>query len=89
LADRFRALVGLSGTSKPFECVGDIGESRTALRLAAARPDRAQTATLHQLAAELSDTSQPAGADLDAAALLQPLGPHFIPADYAPQDLLV
>ena len=89
LADRFRSLVGLTGTSKPFECVGDIGESRTALRLAAARPDRAHTATLHLLAGELTETSHPAGPDLDAAALLQPLGPHFIPADYAPQDLLV
>ncbi len=89
LADRFRALLGLTGTSKPFECVGDVAESRTALRLAAARPDRTQTATLHLLAGELTDTSQPRRPDLDAAALLQPLGPHFIPADYAPQDLLV
>ncbi|MGZ4618980.1 MAG: endonuclease domain-containing protein, partial [Frankiaceae bacterium] len=89
LADRFRALIGLTGTSKPFECVGDIGESRTALRLAAARPDRAQTATLHLLAGELTETSPLEATDRDAAVLLQPLGPHFIPADYAPQDLLV
>ena len=89
LIDRFRALVGLTGTSKPFECVGDVTESRTALRLAAARSDRAGTATLRQLAAELTGLPQPDLPDLDAAALMRPLGPHFIPSGYAPQDLLV
>ena len=81
--------MGLTGTSKPFECVGDVTESRTALRLAAARSDRAGTATLRQLAAELTCLPQPDLPDLDAAALMRPLGPHFIPSGYAPQDLLV
>ena len=54
LADRFRALLGTSAASKPFECVGDVGECRAAAVLAATRPDRAGTALLQALAAEVS-----------------------------------
>ena len=36
LADRFRALLGTSAASKPFECVGDVDECRAAAVLAAA-----------------------------------------------------
>ena len=53
LADKFRSLLGTSPTSKPFECVGEVGECRAAALLAAQRPDRAGTKLLQVLAAEL------------------------------------
>jgi hypothetical protein len=85
LADKFRSLLGTSPTSKPFECVGEVGECRAAALLAAQRPDRAGTKLLQVLAAELDglpELSTP-------AELLRPLGRHFIPDAYAPDDLLV
>jgi UDP-N-acetyl-alpha-D-muramoyl-L-alanyl-L-glutamate epimerase len=85
LADRFRTLLDTSPQSKPFECVGEVGECRAAALLAARRPDRADCKLLQVLAAELSDLT-----DLPTSAeLLQPVGDHFIPDSYAPQDLLV
>lgn len=85
LADRFRTLLGTSPHSKPFECVGEIGECRAAALLAAQRPDRAGTRLLQTLVAELS--TQP---ELSTAAeLLRPMGGHFIPDAYATEDLLV
>jgi hypothetical protein len=85
LADRFERLLGISPGGKPFECVGETGECRAALALAAARPDRAGTRLLHQLAAGLPGQSgQPS-----AAELLAPIGDHFIPDAYAAEDLLV
>jgi UDP-N-acetyl-alpha-D-muramoyl-L-alanyl-L-glutamate epimerase len=85
LADKFRSLLGTSPTSKPFECVGEVGECRAAARLAAQRPDRAGTKLLQVLAAELDGLPQLS----TPAELLRPLGPHFIPDAYAPDDLLV
>jgi hypothetical protein len=85
LADKFRSLLGTSPTSKPFECVGEVGECRAAALLAAQRPDRAGTKLLQVLAAELDglpELSTP-------AELLRPLGRHFVPDAYAPDDLLV
>jgi UDP-N-acetyl-alpha-D-muramoyl-L-alanyl-L-glutamate epimerase len=88
LAARFRALLGTQPGSKPFECVGEIGECRAAALLAARRPDRAGSALLHRLTAELAGLpGVPGQADIDA--LLRPVGDHFIPEEYAPQDLLV
>jgi len=85
LAPKFRALLGTEPDSKPFECVGEIGECRAAALLAAQRPDRAGTRLLQVLAAEVARTpDQP-----DAARLLLPMSDHFIPDSYAPQDLLV
>jgi hypothetical protein len=85
LADRFRALLGTLPDSKPFECVGEIGECRAAALLAAERPDRAGTKLLQALVAELADRP-----DLPVAAdLLRPIGDHFVPDRYAPADLLV
>ncbi len=55
LASRFRTLVGAGGGPKPFECVGDEEECRAAAVLAAARADRARTARLQALAAEIRD----------------------------------
>ena len=85
LADKFRSLLGTSPTSKPFECVGEVGECRAAARLAAQRPDRAGTKLLQVLAAELDGLPQLS----TPAELLRPLGRHFIPDTYAPDDLLV
>jgi len=85
LAGKFRALLGTLPDSKPFECVGEIGECRAAALLAARRQDRAGTGLLQRLAAEVAEMP-----DLPAAAqLLRPVGDHFIPDSYAPQDLLV
>jgi hypothetical protein len=85
LADKFRSLLGTSPTSKPFECVGEVGECRAAALLAAQRPDRAGTKLLQVLAAEL-DGLPPLSTP---AELLRPLGRHFVPDAYAPDDLLV
>jgi hypothetical protein len=85
LADKFRSLLGTSPTSKPFECVGEVGECRAAALLAAQRPDRAGTKLLQVLAAEL-DGLPPLSTP---AELLRPLGHHFVPDAYAPDDLLV
>ncbi|HEX7266415.1 MAG TPA: hypothetical protein VF256_03210 [Streptosporangiaceae bacterium] len=84
LADRFRALLGTSAVSKPFECVGDVGECRAAAVLAARRPDRAGTALLHTLTAQFPAPDQPT-----IEALLRPVGEHWIPDAYAADDLLV
>jgi hypothetical protein len=87
-ADRFRTLLGTSANSKPFECVGEVNECRAAALLAARRSDRANSKLLTELAAEvaaLPDTPSPAA----SAALLRPVGAHFIPAAFATEDLLV
>jgi len=85
LAERFRTLLGTSADSKPFECVGEVNECRAAAVLAARRPDRAAAPLLHSLTAELP--SLPTADDI--AAMLQPVGEHFIPDGYATADLLV
>ena len=85
LADKFRSLLGTSPTSKPFECVGEVGECRAAALLAAQRPDRAGSKLLQVLAAELDGLPQLS----TPAELLRPLSRHFIPDAYAPDDLLV
>jgi UDP-N-acetyl-alpha-D-muramoyl-L-alanyl-L-glutamate epimerase len=84
LADRFRALLGTSAASKPFECVGEVGECRAAAVLAARRPDRADGALLQALAAEFAPPDRPT-----IEALLRPVGEHWIPDAYAADDLLV
>jgi hypothetical protein len=87
LLDVFRTLTGVSGQIKPFECVGDISECRTAALLAHRRPDRGGSAVLDALAGELAGlTAVPI--DEQLAALLRPQGPHRIPDRYAPPDLL-
>jgi len=86
LEDRFRTLVGSGTEGKPFECVGEEGECRAAVRLAAVRPDRGDNKLLHTLAAELGYGSLGDGAA--PAELLRPIGDHFIPDDYLPDDYL-
>jgi hypothetical protein len=85
LLDRFRALVAVGPGTKPFECVGEERECRAAVRLAAARADRAGHALLGTLAAEIG----PASPGEEPAVLLEPLGPHFVPDDYAAEAQLV
>jgi hypothetical protein len=87
LAPRFGTLLGLAPETKPFECVGDVGECRAAILLAAARPDRAQTELLQTLREDVSGT--PTTSPSAPAELLVPIGPHAIPDRYAPPDLLV
>ena len=86
-ADRFRALLGTSASAKPFECVGEVNECRAAALLAARRPDRSESKLLQELAAEvaaLPDAPSPES----SAAMLRPVGAHFIPAAFASEDLL-
>jgi hypothetical protein len=87
LLGRFRALLGTSVEAKPFECVGDIDECRTALALAARRPDRAGNQAIHSLLAELGSAAD--GALKRAPDLFRPVGTHHVPDAIAPADLLV
>jgi UDP-N-acetyl-alpha-D-muramoyl-L-alanyl-L-glutamate epimerase len=79
LAPKFRALLGAG--AKPFECVGEISECRAAALLAAQRQDRADTSLLQELAREVASWPD-APSEAEAAAMLRPVGPNFIPAGY-------
>jgi hypothetical protein len=85
---RFATLLGLAADSKPFECVGDLDECRAALALVAARPDRQRTPLVRTLAERVTDAGD-GWSPAQAASLLAPAGPHYIPDRYAPPDLLV
>jgi len=87
LVDQLRTLTGLSGEIKPFECVGDVDECRVATLLAAAREDRADDPVLQQLAVEVGRLI-PGALQPHVDRLLRPLGPHRIPDQHAPADLL-
>jgi hypothetical protein len=79
----FRALCGL-GRDKPFECVGEAGESRAALAALASMDSWKEHAVVTALLPDLQAVSVP---DLDS--LLQPAGRHFIPqAILSASDLL-
>ena len=86
LEPRFRSLLGDPELVKPFECVGDEGECRVATLLAADRPDRAETALLQALSAEIRANDRPLD---DADELQLALGDHYIPREYAQSDQLV
>jgi hypothetical protein len=75
--DVFSSLLGQPGVDKPLECVGDEGECRTAVRLAAARPDRRHDVLLAELARHVDELGKPVPTEDD---LLQVLSRHFIPA---------
>jgi hypothetical protein len=85
LLDVFRSLLALAPDNKPWECVGDVSECRSAARLAAQRPDRAGSSVLAALLAELGSRPN----EIAAEALLRPIGRHFAEDRYAPDDLLV
>jgi UDP-N-acetyl-alpha-D-muramoyl-L-alanyl-L-glutamate epimerase len=79
LAAKFRSLLGAG--AKPFECVGEVTECRAAVLLAARRDDRAGTALLQELAAEVASWPD-APSDAETGAMLQPVGRNFIPDRY-------
>lgn len=79
LLESFRGLVGIGDGVKPFECVGDVDESRAAVLLAADRDDRRDDALVAKLAAEVR-AEAPA---VDVERLLRPMGHHFVPDAYA------
>jgi hypothetical protein len=85
---RFRTLAGLGPGERPFECVGDVEECRSAIVLAAERSDRADNALLQRLRQEIVERD-PSASAVQASTVLTPRGPHRIPARYAPSDLLV
>lgn len=85
LLGQFRALLGDTAQNKPFECVGDVGECKAAVLLAADRPDRAGSPVLSTLRAEVLAEGGVPSVD----SLMHPLGEHFIEAPYAADDLLV
>lgn len=69
----FRALCQL-GRDKPFECVGEAGESRAALAALSAREAWRAHAVVRALQPELERVEAPA-----LESLLRPAGRHFIP----------
>jgi len=79
LAAKFRSLLGAG--AKPFECVGEVTECRAAVLLAARRDDRAGSALLQELAAEVASWPD-APSDAETEAMLQPVGRTFIPDRY-------
>jgi hypothetical protein len=79
LKPKFRSLLGAG--AKPFECVGEVTECRAAVLLAARRDDRARSALLQELAAEVAGWPD-APAEAEIAAMLRPVGRNFIPDQY-------
>lgn len=75
--DGFRAICGLAG-DKPFECVGEIGESRAALAALAESPNWRFHAVVQTLIPELKAVTVPS-----MAALMRPSTDHFIPDEIA------
>ena len=73
----FEALLALDG-ALPFECVGEPDEARAALRLLGAAPAWREHAVVRTLQHRLQGAAVP-----DAAALMQPAGPHLIPDRFA------
>lgn len=71
----YRELTGLDGT-KPFECVGEVEESRAALQMAAARPGWAEAAVVAALSREIPQT-------VPVEPLLAPSPVHAIPDRHA------
>ena len=62
LLPQFRSLLGADDLPKPFECVGDAGECKAAVLLAAARTDRFESTVLQALSAEITDAPRPGAA---------------------------
>jgi hypothetical protein len=86
LLPRFRTLLGLGPDVKPFECVGDVDECRTAAVLAGDRGDRLDTEVLRALRDELG--AGVVAARVAASALALPMGPSNVPDRYAAARLV-
>ncbi|GAB3243826.1 hypothetical protein [Kineosporia babensis] len=82
LLETFRRLLGFVPDAKPWECVGDVSESRVAARLAAARPDRAGDEILQTLVKAAAGYPDPSPEEL-----LKPMSRHFVPERYQPEIL--
>lgn len=82
--NRFATLLGLVPNAKPFECVGDVSESRAAIVLAASRPDRRDHAMVQEMARDVRKHDS-----VPTESLLTPMGAHYIPERYGSPDLLV
>ncbi|MGC8512668.1 MAG: hypothetical protein ACP5P1_06480 [Acidimicrobiales bacterium] len=85
LAGVFETLLGIGKAFKPFECVGDVDESRMALRLAASRPDRESNEVLARLLDKLDSTT--GRSPTDPAVFMRPMGTDHIPHDLKPATL--
>jgi hypothetical protein len=75
----YRELVGLVG-HKPWECVGEIAESRAAMLWLASTPPWNDSAIVKTLAPEVRAVT--ADPDADRAALLAPSPDHHMPARF-------
>lgn len=73
----FERLMGVGSDTKPWECVGDVSESRIAMRLTSGRADRA-SGFVQDLAERVKPYSDP-----EAAMLLLPLPASGVPERYA------
>lgn len=81
LAPRFRALIASGTDDKPFECVGDAEECRTAAVLGAERADRSGFPLLQTLAAQARELlGEPAA--VAARRQLEDRRPDFTPVDF-------
>ena len=78
LVGTFRSLLGISGVHKPFDCVGEPGEARAALRLAGDQEDRRDNLLLQQLLLETLDLPVP-----DASACFDRVEAPAVPERYA------
>lgn len=78
LEPEFRSLLGEPGRAKPLECVGDEGECRRAVLLAASRADRTGNELLGTLTAYVEGSGMSTPSE---ETLLGMQGPHFLPAD--------
>jgi UDP-N-acetyl-alpha-D-muramoyl-L-alanyl-L-glutamate epimerase len=87
LLEQFRTLLGLSDDFKPFECVGEVDECRTAAVLASDRSDRSHNVVLRALVDELGDDGA-AAARRAEAELLSPAPPSNVPPPHAISRLL-
>ncbi len=79
---RFHQLLGFTPDAKPWECVGDVRESRVAARLAADRPDRRGEPMLARLAQRAAAYDDPS-----VQSLMHPMSEHHIPDRYATDEL--
>jgi hypothetical protein len=79
LKPKFRSLLGAG--AKPFECVGEVTECRAAVLMAARRDDRAGSALLQELAAEVAGWPD-APSEAEIAGMFRPVGRNFIPDRY-------
>lgn len=75
--DGYRELLGLTG-HKPFECVGELAESRVAAMLAVRQPAWENARVIQQLVRETPAPSEQVYAEVLAVQL-----PRFAPARYA------